>query len=181
MKNILLKILIVSNLILVLGCSDDPDPIPPLKYFYGNYNLQAITAGIAMDFNNDGVASPNLLAEIEELQGELDNRLAFTNDNSEEMNFSIMEANVLTEFESIPIIRFSPVPLRIFVTFDPLKDEFILRDQLPSVILNAEFQGIVLVDQLTLDITYAQRMYDYLTDEWLIIPVTYRFVRGTLT
>jgi hypothetical protein len=181
MKSFLVKSLIVLTVVLVTGCSDDPDPIPPLKYFYGNYNLQAITAGIAMDFNNDGEASPNLLAEIEDLQGELNNRLAFTNDNTEEMNFSIMEANVLTEFEQVPIIRFSPVPLRIFVTFDPLKDEFILRDQLPSAILNAEFQGIVLVDQLTLDITYAQRMYDYISNEWLIIPVTYRFVRGPLT
>lgn len=134
-----------------------------------------------MDFNNNGQSSPNLLSEIEDLQGELTIRLAFTNDNTEEMNFSIMEANVITEFEGVPIIRFSPLPIRTFVTFDQQKNEFILREQIPSVLENAEFQQIVLVDQLTLDITYSQRMYNYLTDQWLIIPVTYRFVRGLLS
>ena len=133
-----------------------------------------------MDFNDNGQASQNLLAEIEDIQGKLTIRLAFTNENTEEMNFSIMEANVLTEFEGVPIIRFSPLPIRIFVTFDQQKDEFIVGNQIPSIMENAEFQQIVLVDQLTLDITYSQRMYNYLTDQWIIIPVTYRFVRGPL-
>ncbi|MFD2203257.1 hypothetical protein [Shivajiella indica] len=181
MKKLLVKFPVLFVIVFYSGCSEDPDPIPPLKYFYGNYNLQAITAGIAMDFNNNGQSTPNLLLEIEEVQGELNNRLSFTNENTEEMNFSIMEANVLTEFEGIPIIRFLPTPIRLFVTFDQLKDEFVSREQIPSVLENAEFQNIVLVDQLTLDITYSQRMYDYAANQWIIIPVTYRFVRGTLT
>ncbi|RPA68342.1 hypothetical protein EF405_11805 [Cyclobacteriaceae bacterium YHN15] len=181
MKNLIIRYLSVFFFIITSACSEDDNPDPPLKYFYGNYNLQAITGGISMDFNNNGQSSPNLLSEIEELQGELTIRMAFTNDNTEEMNFSIMEANVQTEFEGVPIIRFSPLPIRTFVTFDQQKDEFILREQIPSVLENAEFQQIVLVDQLTLDITYSQRMYNYLTDQWLIIPVTYRFVRGLLS
>jgi hypothetical protein len=181
MNNLLIRYLVVFVFIFSSGCSDDEDTIPPLKYFYGNYNLQAITAGIAMDFNDDGQASPNLLSEIEKIQGDLTIRLAFTNENTEEMNFSIMDPNVLTEFEGVPIIRFSPLPIRIFVAFDQSKDEFNLREQIPAVMVNAEFQKIVLVDQLTLDITYAQRMYDYLDNQWIIIPVTYRFVRGPLT
>jgi hypothetical protein len=183
MKNLLIRPLVVLVFISVFisGCSDEGDSIPPLKYFYGNYNLQAITAGIAMDFNNDGQAFANLLLEIENLQGDLNIRLAFTNDNTEEMNFSIVDPMVLTEFEGVPIIRFNPLPIRAFVTFDQSKDEFILREQVPSVMVNAEFQKIVLVDQLTLDITYAQRMYDYIGNQWIIIPVTYRFVRGPLT
>jgi len=180
MKNLLIRYLLVFVFISTSACSDD-DSISQLKYFYGNYNLQAITAGIAMDFNNDGQDSPNLLSEIENLQGDLTIRLAFTNENTEEMNFPIMEPNVLTAFEGVPIIRFSPLPIRVFVTFDKSKDEFILREQIPSVIENAQFQQIVLVDQLTLDITYAQRMYDYQDNKWIIIPVTYRFVRGLLT
>lgn len=181
MKNLIIRHLLVIFFIFTSACSEDDNPVPPLKYFYGNYNLKAITGGISMDFNNNGQSSPNLLSEIEELQGELTIRMAFTNDNTEEMNFSIMEANVQTEFEGVPIIRFSPLPIRIFVTFDQQKDEFIVQNQIPSALENAEFQQIVLVDQLTLDITYSQRMYNYLTDQWINIPVTYRFVRGLLT
>lgn len=180
MKNKHLLFSLLSFLLLAMtACQDDQEE--PARFFYGNYNLQAIAMDQPIALTNSGESSQDFLIQLEELIGSQENRMTFVEDIDDQMFFAFYSPTVLTEQGGVPIVRFAAENVVLKVELDDATDQFQIIEQLPSVVEFGEIVSIKLLDQLTLEVTLNQSLYDFSDNEWKDVVVDYQFVRGPIS
>ncbi|UJP64618.1 hypothetical protein [Mongoliitalea daihaiensis] len=159
------------------SCETNSDEPP--RFFYGNYNLQAITMNQELDLNNDGVSSTNFLEEVEGVSLVINTRMTLVEEEIDELFFPLFTSNILTTTNNIPIIRFGAENIRLLVEFDEVSDTFeIVNESGQSTNASENILGITLIDQLTVEIEVEKPVYNYAVNDWVEVLTTYRFVRG---
>ncbi|MGY6521575.1 MAG: hypothetical protein ACXIUD_07595 [Mongoliitalea sp.] len=160
-----------------LSCETNREEPP--RFFYGNYNLQAISINQSVDLNNNGVSSNNFLEGIEGVSQVINTRMTLVEEDIDELVFSLFTSNILTTNNNIPIIRFGAENVRLLVEFDELSDTFqIVNESSQPTNSSGVILGITLIDQLTVEIEVEKSVYDYAINDWVEVLATYRFVRG---
>lgn len=174
-KLVLLVFIFLAN----TACQDDREEPP--RFFYGNYNLQAITAEQSFDLNDDGESTLDILSQVESLTGDQNNRMTFLEGEDDEMFFNFYYPNVLTEQDGVPIIRFVTENVSMFVTFNEATSQFDVLEQFPANLESGELVSLNLIDQLTLEVSVNKSLYDFSDNEWKETIVNYQFVRGLIS
>ncbi|WP_040490267.1 hypothetical protein [Indibacter alkaliphilus] len=150
-------------------------------FFYGNYNLQAISMNQMLDINDDGDSNLDFLGQLESLGSEQNNRMTFLEGENDEMFFNFYYPNVLTEQNGVPIIRFVTESVSLFVDFNENTNQFDISEQNPPNIEVGEIISLDLIDQLTLEVIINKNLYDFQENEWKAVTVNYQFVRGLIS
>jgi hypothetical protein len=172
-------VLLVFIFLGTTACMDNREE--PSRFFYGNYNLQAITSELPLDLNDDGEATLDFLLQIESLIGDQNSRMTFLEGEEDEMFFGLYYPNVLTEQNGLPIIRFVAENVSMFVDFNEATNQFDVLEQFPASIASGEIVSLNLIDQLTLEVNVSKNLYDFSDNEWKVSIVNYRFVRGPIS
>lgn len=166
-------------LLLTFTSCEDNTEAPP-RFFYGNYNLEAITMDQSLDLNDDGASSTNFGNQISESDGELSDRMTFLQGNEDQMFFTIYIPNVLTEQGGVPIIRYAAENLTLEVVLEEENNQFEIISQQPPNPDNGEIVSIELLDQLRIEFRVIKSLYDFDANEWIEVQVNYLFVRGMI-